>query len=188
MFTRAIRTNLRPIPGIVAITILAACASTTAPSDTSSAPASIRLAASPGQRLGTLPGVDGFAYRAAGGAVPGFVEGANATLDGDAEVEIIQASVATRDDDDVSVIAFGFPGATDTESIDYFARMIDDMEDGLQAGSERGLGGSAYLITADGQTIVLAPWGRTDHLVFLFISGPKGPTEDLATAILDAAQ
>jgi len=177
--------NLRPMLGIVAITILVACSSPGAPA---SAPASVSLAASPGERLGALPGVEGFAYRASSVAVPGFVEGANATLDGDAEVEIIQASVASRGDDDVSIIAFTFPGADDTQSIDYFARVIDDMEDGLQAGSERGLGGSGYLITAHGQTVVLAPFGRADSVVFLFLAGPVGPTEDLATAILDAKE
>ena len=173
---------------IVAITILAACSSAEAPAGSPSASASITLAASPGERLGALPGVEGFAYRASSVAVPGFVQGANATLDGDAELEIIQASVASNGDDDVSVIAFTFPGADDTQSIDYFARIIDDMEDGVQAGSERGLGGSAYLITAAGQTIVLAPFGRADSLVFLFLAGPTGPTEDVATAILDAEE
>ncbi len=188
MITRRNRMNLRPMLGIAAIAILAACSSPGAPAGSPSASASITLAASPGERLGALPGVEGFAYRASSVDVPGFVEGANATLDGDAEVEIIQASVASRGDDDVSVIAFTFPGADDTQSIDYFARVIDDMEDGLQAGSERGLGGSAYLITAHGQTVVLAPFGRADSLVFLFLAGPVGPTEDLATAILDAEE
>lgn len=172
------RTHLRPISWLVAVALLAAC--------TSSTPGSVPAAASPGQALGALPGVEGFAYRTEAGGVPGFLQGAEETLGDDVEIEIGQAAAATRGDDEVSLIVFSFPGADDAQAVDYFARILDDMEDGFQAGSQRGLDGKAYLMTGNGQTVVLAPWGRVgDDLVFLFALGLSGATEDLAGAILN---
>jgi len=172
------RTYLWPIPWLIAAALLAAC--------TASTSGSIPAAASPGEQLGALPGVEGFAYRTEAGGVPGFLEGAEETLGDDVEVEIGQAAAATRGDEEVSVIVFSFPGADDGQAVDYFARILDDMEDGFQAGSQRGLDGKAYLMTGNDQTVVLAPWGRVgDDLVFLFALGPSGTTEDLAGAILN---
>ena len=175
-----------PVLGILAITLLVACTSA-GPTTTASVGSPAAVAAPPGERLGALPGVEGFAYRAESGGVPGFLAGAEATLGDDVEVSIVQATVANRGDDEVSLIAFGFPGTSDTQAVDNFARILDDMEDGFGAASERGLGGEAYVITGDGQTAVLAPLGRTaNHLVFLFALGHAGATEELVTAILDA--
>ena len=54
------------------------------------------------------------------------------------------------------------------------------------AASEPFLGGDAYVMRAERQTAVLAPWGRTDgNLVFLFALGHPGATEELVTGILD---
>lgn len=169
---------------IAAVTVLSACSSTADPSSA----ASVIPAASPGQPLGVFPGIEGWSYRVEPGTVPGFVRGVEETLGNDVETEIGLAAVASRGDDEVSLIAFGFPGADDTRAVDYFARVLDDMEDGFQAGSQRGLGGDAYLMTADGRTTVLAPFVRSPagHLVFLFAIGPDGPTEELAGAILNA--
>jgi hypothetical protein len=169
---------------VAAVAGLAACSSPAAPSG----PASADPVASPGEPLGVFPGVDGFSYRLETGTVPGFLRGVNQTLGTDVEVEIGLAAIATRGDDEVSLIAFGFPGADDTQSVDYFARVLDDMEDGFQAGSQPGLGGDAYLMTANGQTTVLAPFVRSPdgHLIFLFALGPQGPTEELVGAILAA--
>ena len=183
MTRRAIRFPLPATLGVVALTILAACGSTVP-----SALPSVEANASPGEALGAFPGVDGFAYRLETGTVPGFVQGVRETLGDEVEVEIGQAAIATRDDEEVSVIAFGFPGTDDTQGIDFFARVLDGMEDGFGAGSQRGLGGDAYLMTANGRTTVLAPWGRAadGHLIFLFAFGPTGTTEELVTGILDA--
>ena len=181
MNTRAARIRLTPILAIVAL--LAACTSVT--TTTASAGPAVPVAAGPGERLGALPGVEGFSYRAEDGAVPGFLAGANETLDGAAEISIVQAAVATRGSDEVSLIAFGFPGAPDAAAVDYFARVLDGMEDGFGAGSQRGLGGGAYILSGERQTAVLGPWGRSnDELVFLFALGPPGITEQLAAAIL----
>jgi hypothetical protein len=139
-----------------------------------------------GSGLGAFPGVEGFAYREEPGIVPGFVQGAEQSLEGAAELEIVQAAVASRGEEEVSMIAFGFPGTEDTQAVDYFARIIDGLEDALQAGAERGLDGEAYVLTSEGRSVVLAPWGRTDHLVFLFLNGPTEATQDLAGAILNA--
>ena len=175
-----------PVLGILALTLLAACTSV-GPETTASVGSPVAVAAPPGEPLGSLPGVEGFAYRAHSGGVPGFLAGAEETLGAHVEVSIVQATVANRGNDEVSLIAFGFPGASDTQAVDSFARILDDMEDGFGAGSERGLGGEAYVLKGDGQTAVLAPWGRTaDHLVFLFALGHPGATEELVTAILDA--
>jgi hypothetical protein len=184
MITRSTRIHLPPMLALAAIAVLAACTSSDAPAASASAGPSVPTAASPGEKLGAFPGVEGFGYRAEGVAVPGFLSGANQSLDGDAEVTIVQAAVASRGSDEVSLIAFGFPGTSDADAIDYFARILDDMEDGFQAGSQRGLGGGAYVMSNEGRTVVLAPWGRTEHLVFLFALGPTGTTEELAAAIL----
>ena len=174
------------VPAIVAI-LLVACGTPTPSSDPDDATIPPDSTPGPvGSRLGAFPGVEGFAYREEPGIVPGFVEGAEESLAGAAELAIVQAAVASRGNDEVSVIAFGFPGADDTQAVDYFARVIDGLEDALQAGAERGLDGEAYVLTSEGRSVVLAPWGRTDHLVFLFFAGPTEATQDLAAAILNA--
>lgn len=184
MITRISGTPLPSILALAAVVILAACTTAT-PTTTVSVGSPVAVAAPPGEALGALPGVEGFSYRAEDGAVLGFLAGANETLDGDAEVRIVQAAVASRGSDEISLIAFGFPGTTDAAAVDLFARVLDGMEDGFQAGSQRGLGGGAYVLSADGQSVVLAPWGRTDgSLVFLFAHGPTGVTEQLSAAIL----
>jgi hypothetical protein len=185
MFTPRLRTHLSAVLAIVAILTLSACGSIAAPSE--AAVPSAGASAAPGEPLGAFPGVGEFAWHAESGAVPGFLQGTTTSLGEEVEVEIVQAAVATRGEEQVSVIAFGFPGASDEQAVDYFARVLDGMEDGFQAGAQRGLGGDAYVMTAAGQTVVVAPWGRrTDHLVFIFALGPTGPTEELATGILDA--
>jgi hypothetical protein len=167
---------------------LAACGTSTPSADDGSS--SQPPAATPGpvgSGIGVLPGVEGFAYREEPGIVPGFVDGVDDSLEDGPDVEIVGAAIASRGDDEVSVIAFGFPGvADDAQAVDYFAQVIDTMEDAFQAGAERGLGGEAYVMTAEGQSIVMAPWGRTDYLVFLFFRGPTEATQDLAGAILNA--
>lgn len=183
--SRSLRLLRLPATLAVAVAmVLAACDSTAAPSSVASADP----VASPGEQLGVFPGVAGWSYRVERVTVPGFVSGVEETLGEDVETEIGLAAVATRGENEVSLIAFGFPGADDTRSVDYFARVLDDMEDGFQAGSQRGLGGNAYLMTTEGRTTVLAPFVRSPagHLVFLFAIGPDGPTEELAGAILDA--
>lgn len=177
---RAVRLSLPAMLGSAAIALLAACGST-APSGA----ASLEAAASPGEALGAFPGVEGFSYRLQPD-VGGFLLGVQDTLGDQVDVEVGQAVVAIRGEDQVSLIAFGFPGTNDTQAVDFFARVLDDMEDGFQAASQRGLGGDAYLLKASGRTVVLAPWGRTDHLIFLFALGPEGTTEELAAALLDA--
>lgn len=175
-----------PLLGVLAITVLAACTAA-GPTTTASAGEPVAVAAPSGEPLGVLPGVEGFAYRAESGGVPGFLAGAEETLGDEVEVAIVQATVAERGDEEVSLIAFGFPGASDTQAVDYFARILDDMEDGFGAGSEPFLGGDGYVMSGERQTAVLAPWGRTDgDLVFLFALGHPGAAEELVTAILDA--
>ena len=174
---------VRVAPAVLAV-LLAACGSPTT-STATGAPAS--TPGPVGAGLGVLPGVEGFAYREQPGIVPGFAEGAAESLDGAAEVQIVEAAVASRDADEVAVIAFGFPGATDTQAVDYMARILDGMEDAFQAGAERGLDGEGYVINFDGQTVVVAPWGHIENnLVFLFFHGPTEATTDLAAAILNA--
>ena len=160
--------------GIVAISVLTACGAT-APS----APASVRAVASPGEGLGAFPGVDGFAYRLEAGAVPGFLAGVQDTLGDQVDIQIGQAAIATRGDEEVSLIAFSFPGTDDAQAVDFFAHVLDDMEDGFQAGAQRGLGGDGYVMTNDGLATILAPMGRTteQQLIFLFAFGPAGTTE-----------
>jgi hypothetical protein len=169
---------------------LAACGS--APPSTDAPVPSGSAAATPGPvgaGLGLLPGVEGFAYREQPLIVPGFVAGANESLAGDAEVEAVQAAVASRDGDEVAVIAFTFPDATDTDAVEYMARILDGMEDAFQAGAQRGLDGEAYVLTFEGQSIVMAPWARregSDDLIFLFFNGPTRASQELAAAILNA--
>ena len=188
MFTPVHRTQLRPALALVAVAILAACSSIAAPSDSTGVDPSGPTAASPGDPFGSFPGVDGFGYAAPMvSGVERFETAANASLGDDQRVQIVDAAIASRGDDDVLAIAFGVPGTTDEEAVDAFARILDGMEDGFQAGSERGLGGSAYVMTNDEETVVLGPWGRTDDaLVFLFAVGPTGATQDFASAILNA--
>jgi len=185
MFTNSLRNRLRPVLALAAVAILAACGSIAAPSDAAGVP-SLLTHVSPGEAFGSFPGVEGFAYTAA--AAPGvqrFVDAANTSLGEDGEVEVVNAALATRGEDEVLAVAFGVPGTTDEQAVDAFARILDGMEDGFQAGSQRGLGGSAYVMSAAGESVVLGPWGRTeDFLVFLFAVGPTGTTEDLAGAIL----
>lgn len=174
--------RVRAILAIAGIAVLAACGTSTP----SGVPASSIPPSSPGEALGVFPGVEGWSYRVEPGTVPGFLDGVEETLGADVQTEIGLAAVASRGDDEVSLIAFGFPGTEDTVGVDYFARVLDDMEDGFQAGSVRGLGGDAYLMTADGRTTILAPFVRSPagHLVFLFAIGPDGPTEELVGSIL----
>jgi hypothetical protein len=180
----ALAARLAPAVLVVA---LVACGSTASSSDGGGSGAPVTTPGPVGSGLGALPGVEGFAYREEPGIVRGFVDGANESLGGDVDVEIGQAAIASRGDDRVSVIAFAFPGAADdVQAVDYMAQVIDGIEDGFQAPAERGLDGEGYVLTRDGQSIVVAPWGRTDHLVFLFFEGPTDATTDLASAILNA--
>ena len=161
--------------------LLAACDSTATPSPSPTA----------GAAAVALPEVEGFSYRPAGTAASVFVDSARATLEGVAEIEIVQAAVATRDEEEVLTIAFRFPGASDTESVDYMARILDGLEDGFQAGSERTTDGDAFVIRTEEQTLVMAPWGRLaggSELVFLFALGPHEATEEVANGILNPTE
>lgn len=185
MSTSIPRPLLRSALGVLAAALLAACGPTASP--TASPIPSLVPFASPGDALGALPGVEGYTYRLDLDSIPGFVANTRESIgDDDVQVQIIQSAVARHETGEVSVIAFGFPGVTDEEAVDYFARVLDKMEDGFGAGSQRGLRDRAYLMRADGRTVVLAPWGRLDSLVFLFAVGPTETTEDLVTGILDA--
>jgi hypothetical protein len=184
MSTSIPRPLLRPVLGILAGALLVACSPTASP--TTSPPPSLVPFASPGDALGALPGVEDYTYRLDLDSIPGFVANTRESVGDEVEVQIIQSAVARHETGDVSVIAFGFPGVTDDQAVDYFARVLDKMEDGFGAGSQRGLGDRAYLMRADGRTVILAPWGRLDYLVFLFAVGPTETTEDLVTGILDA--
>ena len=173
---------MRAMLGIAAISLLAACGATT-PSTAPSSPPAV----SPGEAFGAFPGVEGFGYRLVTGHVPGFLAGVQATLGDQVEIEIGQAAAATRGDEEVALIAFSFPGTEDAQAVDFFARVLDDMENGFQAGAQRGLGGDAYVMTGNGQTAILTPWARVgEDLVFLFIAGPEGVTEEFAIEILEA--
>jgi hypothetical protein len=177
----------RAAPILVAL-VLVACDSAANPSEEAVGSLAPALTPGPvGSGLGALPGVEGFAYRDQPAIVPGFVAGAEESLAGVAEVEIVQAAVASRGEDEVGVIAFSFPGAADTQAVDYMARILDGMEEGFQAPAERGLDGEAYVMTFQGQTVVMAPWGHTEdgQLVFLFFRGPTETTQQLAAAILN---
>ena len=188
MFTPFHRTQRRPALALVAVAILAACSSIATPSGSIGTDPSGPIAASPGEPFGTFPGVDGFGYTApTASGIERFESAANASLGAEQRVEIIDAAIASRGDDDVLAIAFDVPDTTDEEAVDAFARILDGMEDGFQAGSQRGLGGAAYVMTNEDESVVLGPWGRTgDQLVFLFAVGPTGATEDYAAAILTA--
>lgn len=140
----------------------------------------------PTAELGSLPAVDGFLFQEGFDAVPGFLRGVEASLGGEIEAEIVESGVATRGNDSVIIIAFGFPRTGDEVSIDSMGRILDGMEDSLQAPAARGLDGRAYVIDAEGQSVVMAPWARTDYLVLLFLSGPTEATHDLARGILGA--
>ena len=173
----------------VLLVALAACGSTTTTSDTPAGSAAPAATPGPvGADLGILPGVEGFSYRREPAIVPGFLAGAKESLGDDVEVEIGEAAIASRGDEQVSVIAFGFPGAADdVHAVDDMAQIVDGMEDGFQAPAERGLDGEAYVLTREGRTIVVAPWGHIgDRLVFLFFEGPTDATSDIASAILNA--
>ena len=177
----------RLAPAILAIA-LAACGSTT-PSDTPVGSGAPESTPGPvGAGLGVLPGVEGFSYRQEAGIVPGFLDGARESLGDDVEVEVSQAAIASRGDEHVSVIAFGFPGAADdVHAVDDMAQIVDGMEEGFQAPAERGLDGEAYVLTREGRSIVVAPWGHSgNRLIFLFFEGPSDATSDIATAILNA--
>jgi hypothetical protein len=190
---RVSRSDLVARAGLFILSLaLVACGSaaksTGGPGATGEANQSPALTAGPvGAGHGALPGVEGFAYRDQPGIVPGFVAGAEESLEGAAEVRIVQASVASRDQDEVAIIAFSFPGATDAQAVDYMARILDGMEDGFQAPAQRGLDGEGYVMNFSGQTVVVAPWGHTEdsQLVFLFFHGPSEPTQQLAAAILN---
>jgi hypothetical protein len=172
--------------GMLTAALLAACGATASP--TPSPIPSLVPVASPGDALGALPGVEDYAYRLDLDSIPGFVANTRESVGDEVDVQIIQSAVARHQTGDVSVIAFGFPGVSDEQAVDYFARVLDKMEDGFGAGSQRGLEDRAYLMRADGRTVVLAPWGRLDYLVFLFAHGPTETTEDLVTGILDAGR
>lgn len=183
---RSPRFLLAPVLGVMAAAVLSACSATASP--TATPLPSLVPFASPGEPLGALPAVEGVGYRLDLDSIPGFLSNARESIEDEARIEIIQSAIATRGSEAVSVIGFGFPGATDQQAVDYFARILDKMEDGFGAGSERGLGGSAYVMTTGGRTVVLAPWGRLDYLVFLFAVGPTEATEDVVTGILDAGR
>lgn len=177
---------VRPLLGLMTVAALAACSPTASP--TATPIPSLVPVASPGEALGALPGVEGYQYTLDLNSIPGFLANTRESIGDEVEVQIIQSAIASSETGDVSVIAFGFPGATDEQAVDYFARVLDKMEDGFGAGSERGLDDRAYLMRRDGRTVVLAPWGRLDYLVFLFAVGPTDTTEDVVTGILDASR
>jgi hypothetical protein len=178
--------HLRPLLGALTVAVLAACSPTASP--TATPLPSLVPFASPGDALGAFPGVEDYAYRLDLNSIPAFVANTRESIGEEVEVQIIQSAIATRDKGDVSVIAFGFPGATDEQAVDYFARVLDKMEDGFGAASQRGLEDRAYVMRDDSQTVVLAPWGRLDYLVFLFAVGPTETTEDVVIGILDASR
>lgn len=190
MSTPLPRSMVRSLLGVVTVAVLAACSATASPSATPSATTVPSLVpfASPGDPLGAFPGVEGVGYRLDLDSIPAFVANTRRSVGEDVQVQIIQSAIASSETGDVSVIAFGFPGATDEQAVDYFGQVLDEMEDGFGAGSQRGLDDRAYLMRDDGRTVVLAPWGRLDYLVFLFAVGPTETTEDVVTGILDAGR
>lgn len=186
MSNRFPRHFLRPMLAALVVAVLAACSATASP--TATPLPSLVPFASPGDPLGAFPAVEGLGYRLDLDSIPGFVANTRESVGEGVEVQIIQSAIASTEDGDVSVIGFGFPGANDEQAVDYFARVLDKMEDGFGAGSQRGLDDRAYLMRADGRTVILAPWGRLDYLVFLFALGPTETTEDVVTGILDAGR
>jgi hypothetical protein len=188
MTTTTLRSSRLLLAPLALAVVLAACG--TSPTPTQSAPPtippSLLAIGSPGEPLGALPAVDGVAYRTELNGIAGFVGNSKESIGEDVEIEIVQSVIATRDEDAVQIIAFGFPGASDEQAVDYFGRIIDKMEDGFGAGSRRGLDGRGYVMTANDRSVALAPWGRLDYLVFLFATGPADLTEGVMTGILDA--
>lgn len=184
MSIRSPRFALRFLLGVMTVATVSACSTTASPTPTA-VPSLVPLA-SPGEALGALPGVEDYQYRLDLNSIPAFLANTRQSIGDEVEVQIIQSAIASHENGDVSVIAFGFPGATDEEAVDYFARILDKMEDGFGAASQRGLEDRAYLMRDGGRTVVLAPWGRLDYLVFLFAVGPTETTEDIITGILDA--
>lgn len=178
--------RLRTLLAAIAVAVLSACSPAASP--TATPLPSLVPVASPGEALGALPGVEGYQYTLDLGSIPAFLANTRESIGEEVEVQIIQSAIASHETGDVSVIAFGFPGATDEQAVDYFARVLDKMEDGFGAGSQRGLEGRAYLMRRDGRTVVLAPWGRIEDLVFLFAVGPTETTEDVVTGILNAGR
>ena len=186
MSFRSPRFLLRPLLGALTVAVLAACSTTATPTPTP-LPSLVPFA-SPGEPLGAFPAVEGVGYRLDLNSIPAFVANTRESVGEEVEVQIIQSAIASHETGDVSVIAFGFPGATDEQVVDYFGRVLDKMEDGFGAGSQRGLDDRAYLMRDEGRTVVLAPWGRLDYLVFLFAVGPTETTEDVVTGILEASR
>ncbi|HSJ00782.1 MAG TPA: hypothetical protein VLA59_10410 [Patescibacteria group bacterium] len=186
MALRLPRFLVRPLLGAMTVAILAACSATASPSATPFP--SLVPVASPGEALGALPGVEGYQYILDLDSIPAFLGNTRESIGGEVEIQIIQSAIAAHETGDVSVVAFGFPDATDEQAVDYFGRVLDKMEDGFGAGSQRGLEDRAYLMRRDGRTVVLAPWGRLDYLVFLLAVGPTETTEDLVIGILDAGR
>src|SRR5918999_1666622 len=91
----------RAAPILMAL-VLVACDSAANPSEEAVGSLAPALTPGPvGSGLGALPGVEGFAYRDQPAIVPGFVAGAEESLAGAAEVEIMQAAVASRGGDEV---------------------------------------------------------------------------------------
>lgn len=180
----------RRLPAALALAaLLSACGAAPGPGDSAppTVPPSLLAVGSPGEALGALPAVEGVAYRTELGGIAGFIANAKESIGQEVEIQIVQSVVATTDDGAVPIIAFGFPGASDDEAANYFGRIIDRMEDGFGAGSRRALDGRAYVMTADDRSVVLAPYGRLDYLVFLFATGPAEVTEGVIEGILDAA-
>lgn len=186
MSIRSPRFALRFLLGVMTVATLSACSTTASPTPTA-VPSLVPLA-SPGEALGAFPGVEDYQYRLDLNSIPAFLANTRESIGDEVEVQIIQSAIASHENGDVSVIAFGFPGATDEQAVDYFARILDKMEDGFGAASQRGLRDRAYLMRRDGRTVVLAPWGRIEDLVFLFAVGPTETTEDVVTGILEASR
>ena len=180
------RLAARVVPAILAVALVA-CGTTPSSSEPESGSFAPGTPGPVGEGLGPLPGVQGFAYREQPALVPGFAQRVTASLGGTTEAQIVEAAVASRGEDEVAVIAFGFPGTTDAQAVDDMARVLDNMEQGFQAPAERGLDGEGYVMNFNGQMVVMAPWGHIDdQLVFLFFHGPTEATQDLSAAILNA--
>jgi hypothetical protein len=176
-----------PFVSAILAVALVACGTTPSSSEPASGSFAPGTPGPVGEGLGALPGVQGFAYREQPALVPGFAQRVTASLGGTTEAQIVEAAVASRGEDEVAVIAFGFPGTTDAQAVDDMARVLDNMEQGFQAPAERGLDGEGYVMNFDGQMVVMAPWGHIDdQLVFLFFHGPTEATQDLSAAILNA--
>jgi len=176
----------RVVPAMLAVALVA-CGTSQGSSEPESGSFAPATPGPVGEGLGPLPGVEGFAYREQPALVPGFAQRVTASLGGTTEAQIVEAAVGSRGEDEVAVIAFGFPGTTDAQAVDDMARVLDNMEQGFQAPAERGLDGEGYVMNFNGQMVVMAPWGHIDdQLVFLFFHGPTEATQDLSAAILNA--